>query len=510
MPENMVNKMQINLKTKLNSRVEAFIINIFINQSKNIDVSLSESFKSLDRASQTVIMTFVKENTFKGGDTKLLFNSTGDVKNIIINFSSTEKWNERHLRTTIRKIILVAKENKFSSLSFYLKDFVVPEVKPEQITKILTENIVTAHFDFSELFKEKPEDGWPEIKEVTILVPELSKTLTNALKEGAIIGEEVNQARLLSNSPAGEITPEGLAEAARKAGKKSGFSVTIFDEKKLKTLGMGAILGVGQGSEAKPRLITMEYRGGKQSEKPITLIGKGVTFDSGGINIKTTDGLTDMHLDMSGGASVIYTMSAIARLKLPVNVLGFVPAVENMVSGASYRPGDILKSYSGKTIEILNTDAEGRVILADAISYAKTKNPSVIIDFATLTGAALIALGQHASAIFSKNDTLIEFLSKIGEDSGDYVWPLPLWDEYEDSIKGTFGDVANTGKNRYGGAINGAMFLWQFAKPNLWAHVDIAPTMTSIDGEYLAKGSTGAGVRLGVELVKRWKEFKQD
>jgi leucyl aminopeptidase len=269
-------------------------------------------------------------------------------------------------------------------------------------------------------------------------------------------------------------------------------------------------LGVGQGSSAKPRLIIMEYKGGAKDEKPIAFVGKGVTFDTGGVNIKSSDGMTDMHLDMSGGAAVIGAMSAIARLKLPINVCGLVPAAENMVSGESYRPGDILKSYSGKTIEVLNTDAEGRIILADAISYAKTKNPELIFDVATLTGAACVALGSRASGTFTQDENLSQFLSTVGEKSGDYVWPLPMWEEYEDEVRGTFGDVANLGKyGRAGGATSAAMFLWQFAKPNLWAHLDIAPTMTSIESDVLSKGATGTGVRIMVEIAKNWKQFKK-
>ena len=443
----------------------------------------------------------VSSNKFKAGDTKVFYTSE---RNFIVNFLD-KGLTMRSLRILIRKIVQTAKQNRLEEIVLDLKNYLVDGVGVEDIARNIAENAILAEFDFSEFYKEKPKTGWTKIKTLKILTDEPNK-ISAAVKAGEIIGEETNSARFLSNSPAGDMTPESLAEAARKVGKKSGVKVTVFDEKKMKTLGMGGILGVGKGSEAKPRFIIMDYKGGKKGEKPLVLIGKGVTFDTGGINIKSSDGLTDMHLDMSGGASVIHAVSAIARLKLKINVIGLVPAVENMPSGSSYRPGDILKTYSGKTIEVANTDAEGRIILADAIGYAKDLRPSLIVDFATLTGAACIALGQRASAIFSKDDELIEKLKDIGEKSGDYLWPLPMWDEYESDVEGAFGDVSNIGKSgRYGGAISGAMFLWQFAKPNLWAHVDIAPTMTSIDGQFLSKGAAGPGVRLMVELAKRWK-----
>ena len=212
--------------------------------------------------------------------------------------------------------------------------------------------------------------------------------------------------------------------------------------------------------------------------------------------------MNDMHLDMSGGAAVISAISAIAKLKLPVNVVGLVPAVENMPGSAGYRPGDLLKSLSGKTIEVLNTDAEGRVILADALAYAGRYQPQALIDVATLTGACLVALGTWASGLMSTNDKLQQEIMAVAEISGDYVWPLPMWEEYEEEVKGTFGDVQNVGKSGYGGAIAGAMFLKQFVGSIPWAHLDIAGPMKTVEGQFLAKGASGVGVRLLVEFAR--------
>jgi leucyl aminopeptidase len=264
------------------------------------------------------------------------------------------------------------------------------------------------------------------------------------------------------------------------------------------------VLGVGQGSNAPSRFIILEYFCGKKSERPIVLIGKGVTFDTGGINLKPSDYILGMNMDMSGGAAVIHALAAAARLKVKKNIVVLVPAVENMMSGASYRPGDIIRSMSGKTIEVLNTDAEGRIILADALHYAKRYRPALVIDVATLTGAAMGALGERASALFTEDEALELRLRHLGEESGDYVWPLPLWEEYDDEVKGTFGDVANLGRTRYGGAITAAVFLKQFVdKAYPWVHLDIAPRMTTLPDEFLSKGSAGAPVRLLIKVVER-------
>ncbi|OGY96667.1 MAG: hypothetical protein A2122_00580, partial [Candidatus Liptonbacteria bacterium GWB1_49_6] len=330
------------------------------------------------------------------------------------------------------------------------------------------------------------------------------KAVAEALRTGQIIGQEINLARDLSNTPGGDMAPASLAEAAREAGKRCGFMVSIMEEDEMKRLNMGGILGVAKGSSEKPKFIVMEYLKGGKSAKPVVLVGKGVTFDTGGLNLKTENGIYEMHMDMTGGASVIHALAALARLKVKKNIVGLVPAVENMPSGSSYRPGDLLRTMSGKTIEILNTDAEGRVILADALTYARKYDPRLVVDVATLTGSAMRAFGQRTSAFFATSPALLKTIQESGERTGDYVWPMPLWEEYEEEIKGTFGDWANTGKTRYGGVINAAVFLWQFIKGIPWVHLDIAPRMTAIDGEFLAKGSAGPAVSLLTNFLRRY------
>lgn len=357
-----------------------------------------------------------------------------------------------------------------------------------------------ANFEFVK-YKTKPKGGWDMLTEV-IVVGKDDREVERAFKKGKTIGDGVNATRTLANTPGGDMTPSTLAESAIASAEGLPITVTVFDVAGMEELGMGAILGVGKGSPAVPKFIVMEYMCGPEDEKPVVLVGKGITFDSGGLNLKPSAHIYEMHMDMSGGAAVMHAIVLAAKLKLKKNIVALIPAAENMPSGSSYRPGDVLTSMSGKTIEIMNTDAEGRVVLADALTYAEKYKPRLVVDVATLTGAAMVALGSYASALFTSEQKLEDLFRQLGEVSGDHVWPLPMWDEYESDIKGTFGDWANDGKSRYGGAIQGAMFLAQFAKNYPWVHLDIAPRMTSAEGDNLAKGAAGEPVRLLVKLLE--------
>jgi leucyl aminopeptidase len=406
------------------------------------------------------------------------------------------------------------KQIEFSLEDFRARDF---RGSTDDLAEILATQIELANFEFTH-YRTPPAEGWAFVEQVSV-VGKGGRVPLGGIISGKMIGEEINKARILANIPGGDMTPAALAEAAVQAGKSNGFTVRIMDEREIKKLGMGGVLGVAKGSSERPKFIVMEYLKGKKSEKPVVLVGKGVTFDTGGLNLKPESGIYEMHMDMTGGAVVIHTIAALARLGVKRNVIGLVPAVENMPSGSSYHPGDLLRTMSGKPIEVLNTDAEGRVILADALTYAKRYQPQLIVDVATLTGSAMSALGQRASAIFTTSQALEDALRKTGEEVGDYVWPLPLWEEFEDDIKGTFGDVANSSKTRYGGAITGAVFLWQFVKRGTgdmghetrnngereipWVHIDIAPRMTSIEGDFLAKGSAGPAVALLVKFLRK-------
>ena len=416
----------------------------------------------------------------------------------------------RKLEMLIRKAFTCAKSLKLQNCLLCLDDLTVAGIPMERICETVAINGELAMYHYR-TFKEAPKDGWKDIEHVTYLIKDKSKQhiFQKALDRGNVIGSHVNNTRDLANCPGGDMTPTWLAHEAQRIGKQLGILVKVLGEKEMEKLGMGAILGVSRGSIQEAKLIVMEYMNGLKSQKPIVFVGKGVTFDTGGINLKPTAGLGEMHMDMSGGASVVHAVCALAQLNAKVNVIGIIPAVENMPSGSSYRPGDVLRSMSGKTIEIGNTDAEGRVILADAFTYAQKYNPSLVVDVATLTGACMVALGDYAFAILSPSDILAKKVQSAGQMCGDYCWPLPLWDEYEQDVKGLVGDVLNAAKNHpRGGAINAASFLHQFAKKfPLWIHFDIASTMTNYPSSGLSGGASGSGTRLLIEIGRNPKDF---
>ena len=425
-------------------------------------------------------------------------------KSLSVGAGDLEKVNRRKLIILFRKIIFLAKAHKIKKLAVRFPDFDFPNIddSKQDLAELAAISFEMANFEFVK-YKSKPEDGWDFVEEIIIVTGFRDKSIQEGIRVGQIIGQEVNRCRELANTPGGEMTPVLLAAAAKNAVKGTKVQVSVLGKKELRRLKMGGILGVAQGSQEIPQFIIMEYHGAKPADKPVVLIGKGVTFDTGGLNLKPSDYIYEMHMDMSGGAAVIHALVLASRLGIQKNIIGLIPAVENMPSGSSYRPGDMLRTMSGKTIEVLNTDAEGRIILADALEYSKRYKPQLIVDVATLTGAAASALGQHASAILTDDSNLEKMMRELGEESGDYVWPLPLWEEYEAEVKGTFGDIANVGKTKYGGTITGGIFLWQFIKGYPWVHIDMVPRMTAVEGEYLAKGAAGAPVRLLIKLLER-------
>jgi leucyl aminopeptidase len=430
---------------------------------------------------------------------------TNGTETLVIGAEGSTPVTKRRFITLIRKVVAEARAKRLKRILISLDSLVALEGSAgdvPELVRLITENAHMANYEFT-TFKEKPKKGWSDIDEL-ILVGVFDAVAKATLKVGEIVAREVNACRELSNTPGGDMTPTLLAHRIQVSAKGTGARVKVLGIKDMETLKMGAILGVARGAKETPTFIIVEYMGGKKKDAPVVLVGKGVTFDTGGLSLKPADYMLDMHLDMSGGSAVAHAVIAVARLKLPVNVVALIPAVENAISGESYRPGDVLRSMSGKTIDILNTDAEGRVILADALTYAKRYKPSLVVDVATLTGASLVALGTKASAVLSKDDALSERLCSLGEESGEYCWPLPMWEEYKGMVKGRFGDVANvpTENSRQAGTIGGAMFLAEFVDGYPWAHLDIAPRMTSDKGDYLAPGAVGAPVRLLVRLLE--------
>lgn len=362
-----------------------------------------------------------------------------------------------------------------------------------------------ALYRFDQLKSKKDTERRP-LRKLVLSVPS-RRDLTEgerALEVGLAIAAGVSLTKDLGNLPANICTPTYLAEQAKELGKRyKNIKVDVLETADMEKLKMGSLLSVSRGSDQPPKLITLEYSGGKKHDKPVVLVGKGVTFDSGGISIKPADKMDEMKYDMCGAASVLGTLSAVAEMKLPINVVGIIPATENLLNGQATKPGDIVTSLSGQTIEILNTDAEGRLILCDALTYAERYEPDAVIDIATLTGACVIALGRHASGLLSNHSPLTHDLLNAGKSSGDRAWELPLWDEYQDQLKSNFADMSNVG-GREGGTITAACFLARFTKKFHWAHLDIAGTAW-LSGD--KKGATGRPVPLLTQyLMDRCEE----
>ncbi len=425
------------------------------------------------------------------------------VSHLALAVKNPEKMTQRKLLLLFRQIIREARAHKIESLVLSLSDFSFSPftLNEKELGRLFAENALMANYEYLR-YKSKPEEKM--VKE--IYITDANADVVSGVRRGEAVGICVNECRDLANMPGGEMTPSVLASAAHTLFKGTSAKVSVLGEKEMKKLGMGAILGVSRGSREEAKFIIVEYNGSqKKGDAPTVLIGKGVTFDSGGLNLKPGDNLNDMHLDMSGGAAVLAALATVARLKLNVNAIALVPAAENMPSGESYRPGDVLRSLSGKTIEVGNTDAEGRLLLADALAYAKRYKPRTVIDVATLTGAAIVTMGLEASLVMSPSEELARDIQTLGEESGDYIWPLPLWEEYDRMVKGNYADVTNTSNEngRYAQTIIGGTFLKQFAEGYTWAHIDMAPREVSNGKEFLSKGAAGAPVRLLVRYLEK-------
>jgi leucyl aminopeptidase len=371
--------------------------------------------------------------------------------------------------------------------------------------RAVTEGALLADYRFDEMKSAPgPEDQEPKRLEEMVILEKLAdkaETIREAARIGRAMAGGEMLARRLGNLPGNVATPSFLAETAERIGTEHGMKVTILGPAEIKEEGMRALLAVAQGSDQEPRFIVMEHRGGAEGEKPLMLVGKGLTFDSGGISIKPSQGMEEMKFDMCGAAAVLGAMQAIGELGVAANVVALVPSSENLLSGSAVKPGDVIGSHLGKTIEIINTDAEGRLILADALSYARRFEPAAVLDAATLTGACVIALGHFASAVLGNDESLIEEIRAAGDRVGQRMWPLPMFDEYRDLIKSDYADIKNSG-GRPAGTVTAAWFLREFVGEFPWAHLDIAGTAYG-DGKlsYQSKGATGAPARAFVEWV---------
>lgn len=503
---------QINALTKLSGKSDLLIIGVFEEEDYEKQVSKIEpAFSSIlsdAKASKRFIGSFATTMEMYG---------QSKLATEVIVFGLGKKKNHKKLcvRKAIASLSQIAAARKVKKMRLILESFVGGEVKPETVAEAAAgvPSLALYKFDIymqaKDGVKKKWVDGLPTQLELVCTAKQNVRALNEVAERAEKITEAVIRARDINNQPANVMTPEELADVAEKLAKEKKLGYEVLSLPELKKNKMGGILAVGQGSENDARFVVLEYGKEHKSKGTICLVGKGVTFDTGGISLKPGARMDEMKYDKSGAVAVISTMGLLADLKPKVHVVGLTPLVENNVSNNPQRPGDIITFMNGKTAEILNTDAEGRLILADALSYAAKYEPDAIIDIATLTGAVVATLGDKASGMLGNNEKLKDQIKKAGDAVSERVWELPLWDEYAEAIKGHHSDLYNIG-GPYGGTITAAMFLKEFVPENTpWVHLDVAGTAWATANKFdCQKGATGVGVRLFTEFVSNWKKLK--
>ncbi len=421
---------------------------------------------------------------------------------ILIGLGKTRELTAHKFKRAIKTVLGKLHERSITNFAIALEDFANQDIFTDtEFCQLLAQALHEGLYQYSATKSDRKDPiGLDNV--YLIIDDKVDKAkIESSIKIGQALGEGETLCKQLSDLPGNICTPTYLAEQAKKLSKQYEITTTVLDEAKMKKLKMGSLLSVSRGSREPAKLIVMEYMAGKKGDKPLVLIGKGLTFDAGGISIKPSAAMDEMKYDMCGGATVFGVMRALGELGVPINVVGVVPSSENLPDGDANKPGDIVTSMAGTTIEILNTDAEGRLILCDALTYCAKFDPEVVIDIATLTGACTVALGQHASGLFSNDDALANQLLESGERAADRAWRLPVWDEYQQQLKSNFADVANIG-GRFAGAVTAACFLKRFCEDYRWAHLDIAGTAWRSGG---AKGATGRPVALLLDFVLNYK-----
>ena len=461
------------------------------------DRILSDAATKLDTLSGGAITAALKRGDLPGKvGQSLLLHTLPNLKAervLLVGVGKDAELSDRQFRKVVTGALNVLKGLGGSDAVIDLGDLAVKNRDTYGKVRLLVETLADGEYVFDRFKSQKAEPR--ALKKITLLTSKAALADTErAATHAAAIATGMAFTRDLGNLPPNVCHPSYLAEEAKALGKEhKHLKVDILDEKKLKELGMGAFLAVAQGSEQPPRLIVMNYQGGKKSDQPHVLVGKGVTFDTGGISIKPAAGMDEMKYDMCGAASVFGTLRAVLELKLPINLVCLLACAENMPGGNATRPGDIVSTMSGQTVEILNTDAEGRLVLCDTLTYAERFKPQAVIDIATLTGACVVALGGHTSGLMGNNDALIGQLLDAGKKADDRAWQLPLFEEYQEQLDSPFADIANIGGPK-GGSITAGCFLSRFAKAYNWAHLDIAGTAWLSGGK--DKGATGRPVPL--------------
>ena len=463
---------------------------------------LSVAAQIVDQAANGYLTDILRRGDMDGktGSTLLLHNVPGVLTEriLLVGLGKEKDFRSKPYRDAIRAAIKALHDIGVGEAFLYLAE---TTIKKRDLAWNIEQAVLTveeATYRFEKM-KSKPDTSKKSLRKLTLAVSQRGEiTLaTAAAARGQAIANGMQLAKDLGNLPGNVCTPTYLAEQAKALGKATQLKVQVLDRAQIEKLGMGSFLSVAKGSDEPPRFIILEHKGGAKEQKPVVLVGKGITFDSGGISLKPAAEMDEMKYDMCGAASVLGTMRAAAELNLPLNVIGLIPTCENLPSGRANKPGDVVTSMSGQTIEVLNTDAEGRLILCDALTYAEKLDPACVVDVATLTGACVIALGHVATGLLANNDSLARELLQAGENSEDRCWQLPLWDDYQDLLKSNFADIANIG-GRAGGTITAACFLSRFTEKYDWAHLDIAGTAWKSGKE---KGATGRPVPLLVNFL---------
>jgi leucyl aminopeptidase len=455
---------------------------------------LTREAEAVDRAARGMLREIVKRGDMEGkvGATRVLYRVPGVASErvVLVGLGKEDELRAKAFRDAARAAARAAADTGATDAVLYLVELAVADRDHAWKARHAVLAAADALYRFEEM-KSKKSPVRP-LRQVALGLATASAQAARGIAEGQAIANGMALARDLGNLPANVCTPTHLAARARELGRSWKLAVDVLEQKDMEKLGMGALLSVAKGSRQPPKLIVMRYEGAGKRERPIALVGKGITFDTGGISLKPASEMDEMKFDMCGAASVLGTLRAAAEMKLEANVVGIVPACENMPGGMASKPGDIVTSLSGQTIEILNTDAEGRLILCDALTYAERFKPQTVVDIATLTGACVIALGHVASGLFANKDALADELLAAADAAWDRAWRLPLWDDYQEQIKSPFADVANIG-GRPAGSVTAACFLSRFTKSFDWAHLDIAGTAWRSGKE---KGATGRPVPL--------------
>ncbi len=488
------------------TKADLLVCGVFEGESNSPKV-----LQSAEPAAYQTIQTQIQKKRFSGKEGEQYstydgqFKRTGQI--LIVGLGKKDSWSREKFRKRVAGILSFAKSQNSGHVQILAETFQDKSIHLDEAASLIAETLDRAQYRFDKYLTKKKDTPKKEVSSIELLFSkkDQKEVLEEAVEDARTVADAVNFTRTLINEPANVMSPRELARYAREIARAGKMKCQVLGPSEIKKLHMGGVIAVSQGSHEPAQFIILEYGSAHKNKGTICLVGKGVTFDTGGISIKPSRDMEKMKYDMSGAAAVLGIFKALSRLKLPLHVIGLAPCVENMPGGGAQRPGDIIKMLNGKSVEVINTDAEGRLILADALAYTERYKPKAIIDMATLTGACAVTFADKCIGLMGTDAALVEKVRKAGETTGERCWELPLWDEFYDIIKGHHSDIMNAGSG-YGGTITAAMFLKEFVPNKPWVHLDIAGTAwVDSDKPYNSRGATGVGVRLVLELLKNWK-----